>query len=47
LKATIRKYASTSAETIVQSIIDAIEAFCENAEQEDDITLVIVQVTKI
>ena len=47
LKATIRKYASTSAETIVQSIIDAVEAFCENAEQEDDITLVIVKVTEI
>jgi len=47
LKATIRKYASTSAEAIVQSIIDAVEAFCENVEQEDDITLVIVKVTEI
>ncbi|MBT8364732.1 MAG: SpoIIE family protein phosphatase [Deltaproteobacteria bacterium] len=44
LEAVIRQYAKTSADTILRSIIHAVQEFRASAKQEDDITLAVIKV---
>ena len=44
LEATIRRYAQTSADTILGSIIQEVQKFRASAKQEDDITLTVIKV---
>lgn len=44
LRQVIRQYAAENARTILLSVIDAVEEFRGQKEQEDDLTLVIVKV---
>jgi len=43
LQDVVRKYASTSAESIKNAAIDALKDFQDDAPQEDDITLVVIK----
>ena len=44
LEQVIRKYNAETAQTIVLSILDAVKDFCGTADQEDDLTLVVIKV---
>jgi sigma-B regulation protein RsbU (phosphoserine phosphatase) len=44
LEQVIRKYNAESAQTIVLSILDAVRDFCGIADQEDDLTLMVIKV---
>jgi len=44
LEAVIRQYAHASADTILGSIVQAVQDFRASAKQEDDITLAVIKV---
>jgi sigma-B regulation protein RsbU (phosphoserine phosphatase) len=44
LQQVIRRYAAESAQTIMLSILDAVKDFCGIADQEDDLTLMVIKV---
>ena len=40
----LQKYSSSSADEILEAILDALDKFRESAKLEDDITLVIIKI---
>jgi sigma-B regulation protein RsbU (phosphoserine phosphatase) len=46
LEAIIRRHAQASADTILESIIQAVQEFRASAKQEDDITLAVIKVAE-
>jgi sigma-B regulation protein RsbU (phosphoserine phosphatase) len=46
LEAIIRQYAQTPADTILKSIILAVQEFRASAKQEDDITLAVIKIAE-
>jgi sigma-B regulation protein RsbU (phosphoserine phosphatase) len=46
LEAIIRRHAQASADTILESIIQAVQEFRASAKQEDDITLAVIKVSE-